>query len=91
MSDRVDSAEIEGIVGRKRHRSNHYARAVTTEQTVYILHSQRCRDRRPDLRECPTSRALDLGISEAAWRGMMDRPVQVTVNYAGQLVPVGES
>lgn len=68
MSDLVDPAIIEQIVGKKRHRTRHYGRAVSREQTVYILHSQECRDSTPDLRDCPFSLALDRGIEVEHWR-----------------------
>ena len=38
MSDLVNPADIERIVGVQRHPKRHYARAVSAEQTVYILH-----------------------------------------------------
>lgn len=42
MTERVPADEIENIVGRKRSVKDHYARAVSAEQTVYILHSREC-------------------------------------------------
>jgi hypothetical protein len=39
MTRLVDPSEIERIVGIKRHPLWHYARAVTAERTVYIMHS----------------------------------------------------
>lgn len=84
MSDLVDSAQIEQIVGVPRHRTEHWARAVSTEQTVYILHSRECLTSGVDLRECLFSRALDKGIDVGRW--VEDVPVHVHVN-AGRLVP----
>ena len=84
MSELVDAGEIEGIVGVARHPINHFARAVSSEQTVYILHSQHCLDSRPDLRECPYSLALDRGIDVGAW--VEDEPLRVMVSM-GELIP----
>ena len=87
MADLVDPSEIEGVVGIARHPIQHYARAVSETQTVYILHSQRCRSLFPDLRQCRYSRALDAGLREEDWAGQQDRAVPVVV-AAGRLVPV---
>lgn len=90
MTDRVPASEIEGVVGRHRHPTDHYARAVTAEQRVYILHSRKCLDSTPDLRDCPFSFALDRGITDevpwSRWQHVPDRPVRVRV-LRGWLVP----
>lgn len=62
MSDLVPTADIERIVGIERHQTAHYARAVSAEETVYILHSHDCKNSGIDLRECRYSIALDRGI-----------------------------
>ena len=62
MSNLVPPSEIEGIVGAHRHAVSHFGRAVSSEQTVYILHSRECVDSGVDLRDCPFSVALDKGI-----------------------------
>lgn len=67
MTERVPADEIENIVGRKRSVKDHYARAVSAEQTVYILHSRECLATHADLRECPWSLALDRGIDLSEW------------------------
>lgn len=85
MTKLVPTDQIEHIVGRKRDQTTHYARAVTAEQTVYILHSQQCVDTTPDLRECPYSAALDKGI-EYHWRRHLDQPMPVHI-LNGWLVP----
>jgi hypothetical protein len=63
MVKQVDYREIEKIVGAKRHPQEHVGRFVVAEQTVYILHSQECRDmhdwKQRDLKDCPFSFALD--------------------------------
>ena len=87
-TDLVDPDKIEQIVGIKRHVGWHYARVVSDEQTVYILHSQECRDSGRDLRECPYSLALDRGIHEKHWSGHEDEAVRVTINRSGRLIPV---
>lgn len=85
MSELVDADEIEGIVGVERHPTNHYARAVSSEQTVYILHSQQCVDRGQDLRDCMYSLALDRGIDPDEW--VEDEPLRVMVSF-GRLVHI---
>jgi hypothetical protein len=89
MTDLVNPAKIEQIVGTNRHRKAHYGRAVSAEQTVYILHSQECVDSGIDLRKCRFSLALDLGIDEYEWSQMEDRPVPLTVSRK-RLVPLRE-
>jgi hypothetical protein len=81
MSELVDPSEIETIVGATRHPTDHIGRADSSTQTVYILHSQECRDSGIDLRECPFSIALDRGIEEwfpwTGWRRLQDQPVRL--------------
>ena len=84
MTERVSADEIEGIVGRRRSVTDHYARAVSAEQTVYILHSRECLAIYADLRECPWSLALDRGIDISEW--VEDAPLAVRVRD-GRLVP----
>lgn len=83
MTDRVPADQIEEAVGIQRHSTFHYGRAVSAERRVYILHSQECRDHYQDLRDCPYSRALDLGITEADWT--MDTPVLLMI-WDGRLI-----
>lgn len=87
MSDLVPSDQIEGKVGIARHRKVHFGRAVSAEQTVYILHSQQCLDSGIDLRECRFSTALDQGINLAQWEGREDRPVALGV-WGDRLIPI---
>ena len=89
MSDLVSADEIEKIVGVKRHPTEHIARAVTATETVYILHSQQCKDSRDDLRTCPYSWALDRGIADLGswWYEREDRPVVVII-IRGRLYPM---
>lgn len=90
MSDLVDPSEIERLVGVTRHATEHYGRAVSAEEQVYVLHSQQCKDTREDLRTCPYSIALDRGITSplpwTGWRRTQDRPVHLTL-YRGWLLP----
>lgn len=88
MTDLVPTDEIEQIVGTRRHATRHYARAVSAEQTVYILHSVLCKNTTPDLRECAFSLALDNGIDQSDWADAEDQPVRVTINRDARLVPV---
>lgn len=87
MTRLVDPGSVEEIVGVRRHLERHYARAVTAEQQIVILHSWRCRDANPDLRECPFSRALDAGIEPDQWPD--DTPVVLTHPFLtdGHLMP----
>lgn len=86
MSDLVPTDQIESIVGARRHAWKHYARAVSAEQTVYILHSRTCLETGIDLRECEFSRALDRGIDPKRWREGVALVVEVV---HGQLLPYG--
>jgi hypothetical protein len=85
VTDLVPAADIERIVGAARHPTEHLGRAVSTEQTVYILHSQKCRDSGIDLRDCAFSVALDHGIDMSDWDGWEDQPV--TLDIDDLLVP----
>ena len=84
MTDSVPASEIEAIVGETRHEVLHVGRAVSSEQTVYILHSRLCLASYLDLNECPFSRALDLGIDISQWTE--DVPLVLTV-ADGHLMP----
>jgi hypothetical protein len=79
VSDLVDPARIEEIVGVPRHERIHFGRAVSKEQTVYILHSQRCVNNTPVLRDCIYSLALDKGIDLNHWEKYQDRPVVLRI------------
>lgn len=87
MTNLVPAERIEKIVGVARHRQVHYGRAVSAEQTVYILHSQRCLDSGVDLRDCRFSVALDAGIKLKHWDGLEDVPVGLGV-WEGRLIPL---
>ncbi|WP_309080299.1 hypothetical protein [Zhihengliuella sp.] len=84
MSDHVPAHEIESIVRMPRSPEAHFARAVSAEQRVYILHSRECLATHADLRDCPHSLALDQGIDPEAWPE--DVPVRVAV-VDGRLAP----
>lgn len=84
MADVVPADQIEEIVGVVRHPTRHLGRAVSDEERVYILHSRECRDSTPDLRHCPYSRALDLGIDPSAWP--LDTPVELSIRGARLVV-----
>lgn len=88
MTSLVPAEEIEEIVGARRHLTKHLARAVSDEQTVYILHSHQCRDNVSDLRVCRYSVALDQGIDGDDWMDHEDETVRVTINRSGRLIPV---
>jgi len=84
MSNLVPPAQIEQIVGRQRHATAHYGRAVSSERVVYILHSIQCLYWNDDLRDCPFSVALDRGIEVDKW--VEDEPVLLCV-INGRLLP----
>lgn len=85
MTDLVAPDEIEAIVGVDRDVLVHYARAVSAEGRVYLLHSVRCVESTPDLRACRYSRALDVGIDVSRWTE--DVALRVRVE-GGALVPL---
>lgn len=85
MSEVVEQG-IEHIVGSKRHATDHITRAVSAEETVYILHSQECEASVPDLRMCPFSIAMDRGIEPDEW--IMDMPLRAAI-VGGRLVGEG--
>ena len=87
MTDLVPADEIEQIVGARRHAHQHLGRAVSVEQAVYILHSEKCRDSGIDLRDCPYSKALDNGIDMDWWHQHQDRAV-VVAPFHGRLIPL---
>jgi hypothetical protein len=86
---KIVERDIEQIVGTFRRYGVHYARAISSEETVYILHSQRCKDSGIDLRDCQYSLALDHGIDRRCWAEYLDVPVPV-VALDGQLLPRAE-
>ena len=89
MSDLVPSENIERIVGTTRDRLAHYGRAVSDEQTVYILHSHECKNSGIDLRDCRFSIALDRGICIEDWDGFEDVAVALSIRSNDRhLIPV---
>jgi hypothetical protein len=89
MSDLVSPTDIERIVGAERRTFLHVGRAVSSEQTVYILHSKGCLDSGIDLRECRFSTALDEGIDLELWANFEDVPVVLRIRD-DRLVPLGK-
>lgn len=85
MSELVDPTAIEGVVGASRHEVAHLGRAVSAEETVYILHSTSCKASGVDLRLCAYSVALDRGINTNDWARWMDRAVVLDITRAGSL------
>lgn len=61
MVERVNSDEIEGIVGTHRRRYYHIGYADSKTQTFYIMHSELCLQGNPDLTLCEYSLALGAG------------------------------
>lgn len=90
MAELVPPDIIEETVGARRQPTMHVGRAVEETRTVFILHSQRCRDSGIDLRECRFSVALDLGIDDVAhwWDGYRDVPVALSVWDDDRLRPL---
>lgn len=83
----VPSDQIEGIVGVPRHAFQHWGRAVSAEQRVYILHSVKCVNSGRDLRDCEFSRALALGIDPDDWAAYENQPMHLRTDDGGYLVP----
>lgn len=88
MSKLVPSEDIERIVGQARHKVVHYGRAVSSEETLYVLHSRMCLESGIDLRDCEYSVALDRGIKLDRWHGFEDEAVALYIE-AGLLLPLG--
>ena len=84
MTDLVPAEDIEQLVGARRHRRAHLGYADATTETVFILHSQECKDSGIDLRDCSFSLALDHGIDLDVWADDQDRTVMLVV-YNGRL------
>lgn len=91
MSNLVPAEDIEKIVGQQRHNRVHYGRAVTAEQTLYVLHSHECLESGIDMRDCEYSTALDHGIDAAQWAGFEDEAVVLYIDHLGpgRLRPLG--
>jgi hypothetical protein len=77
MTELVNPEEIEEIVGKQRSDLVHWAKAVSEEKKVYLLHPTKCLKDESDLRNCPYSRALDNGIDIREW--IEDVPLEVEV------------
>ena len=90
MTNLVDHDQIERIVGARRSPLRHIGRAVSEEETVYILHSGRCKASGSDLRDCSYSRALDMGIDLDLWDGWEDKPVVLGLDRPG-LIPLRDA
>ena len=88
MSDLVPTEDIERIVGASRRQKMHIGRAVSSEQTVYILHSKECLHSGIDLRDCVFQVALNRGIDMDLWSGHEDCPVELAILGAGDLAPL---
>lgn len=71
MTRTEDPDKILEIMGVERHPTRHYARAVTADQRIYILHSQACVNQHEDLRDCGISMALD-GMLDESVRPLFD-------------------
>lgn len=83
----VPPSEIEGIVGTVRHEYHHFARAVSAEEMIYLLHSAQCRDWDASFRSCAFAQAHTAGLSRSMWAGHEDKPVQVVL-VNGRLTPI---
>lgn len=81
----VPEDQIETIVGVPRDEYQHYARAVSAEQTVYILHSKLCKEN--IYPNCAFQQALERGLDMNEWYYFQDQPVLVHV-HDGYLHPV---
>lgn len=88
MTNLVGTNDIERIVGARRMVCTHLGRAVSSERTVYILHSKQCVQSSRDIRSCWYSLALDAGIDDARWDGWEDKPVLLGITRSSGLVPL---
>lgn len=89
MTQLVNPSEIESIVGAHRQVVAHVGRWITDIDTVFIMHSHHCLDRKIDLRECEYSTALDRGLDPDKWLGKMDVAVFLDVRDE-ELIPLGK-
>ena len=91
MTNLVDPASVQEIVGCARHATAHYARWIFLEDRVVILHSQACLTAHArlgrDLTACSFSRALDKGVEIESWRLHTDSPERVAIR-GGRLARV---
>lgn len=88
MTEIVPADEIEKIVGVKRS-FVHIAKAYSSNQLIYILHSHLCRETIKDLRNCVFSKSLFYkGINQDIWADYQDISVPVTLDEEGELVPL---
>lgn len=87
MSDPVPPSEIESIVGVNRHPTEHWGRAVSADQRVYILHSRVCLETGRDLRSCLYSIALERGIDLDRWVEDQPVPLAIAPEVPPRLVP----
>lgn len=88
MTAIVPRSDIERIVGVPRDPRRHLGRAVSEEQTIYIMHSKMCLASGIDLRICSYSRLLDelMKFDEHRWVGWEDKPVVLGIDRDG-LIP----
>ncbi len=87
MTELVPPEDIERLVGTSRMNWHHAVRVDTGEKMVYILHSRECKESGRDLRECPFSRALDMGVNMERWSDYFDEPMVAAIER-GRLIPV---
>ena len=73
---------IEEIVGVPRDPVDHIARAVDSEEVVYVLHAVDCED----IYTCEYTEALDRGIDLNIWQHYADTPIAVEI-VDGWLTP----
>ncbi len=87
MAERVPTEDIERVVGVRRHATEHWARAISEEQVVYVLHPVSCLDEHSEgLLACPYTQAQDLGIDPDRWPE--DVALHVVIDpETGDLVP----
>lgn len=85
MSEIVAAQDIERIVGVRRHPTKHWAKAVSVEQEVFILHSADCLASTPDLRDCLFSLALDNGIDVLRWEEDEATEVEIEGGFLWQV------
>lgn len=94
MTRPVDPSTVEAIIGLPRRLHQHLARVVDRDgdDGVFIMHSKMCVALTPDLRTCPYSLALDLGVADVpGWHDENGEPVRETVQVVlrrGRLMPV---
>lgn len=73
----VPDEHMEQLVGARRSRELHIAKASSRDQRVYILHPWTCLSDNEDVAGCEFHEMLENGISLDKWQDSLDIPVVI--------------